>query len=662
MTVQGEGGTVLRTVTPRSAPDRLPTLELLAAALLTLVWIDLVRLWFPTIAAPALGPGPASAGRSVLITTSLAVAAALVALLPLPTRLTRHRFALGAVVLLTARAAMVGGPTGDTGQLVVVGLGVAAGLVALVGLAVRSPQPRRVRLGIAAGVLGAVIVHTATGTRGLIWAPTGWTTLASVVVIAGAGLTVARIWRAWALAAGAPTPDSPTRPPAAWPWWSLTPLLVLVPAVSAVPGRTSVATGWSADTAAMAVVAIHLGAAVVVGLRPRLPRVPTLAVVGLGLPAAVLAASDGLGWSVVLGQTGVALGVALLVSAPEPEPTGPDARRRALIPSGALVVALLAIGLYDLTDERDLLVGNLAVHALVGLVGSVIAVALIRVGPTALARPRIDVRRLVGTVTAAGLITAGIGVLNPQPDVVDTAVPPADELRVALVNVGSGFDPRGRLAAPAQGRFLADLDLDVVVLTEVDRGRLVAGGHDGLQLIAAELGFPTVLFAPAADEVSGLALLTRLEVTEIAREQLPAGDDPQRRGSLAAVVNWPDDTPLGLIGARLSDHEDQGDTRLTQARAVAGTVALLRERQVATLVLADLRADEASPELGTFTSLLDDALPEGTRTVPAGEPERRDEHVLLSPELRRTGLALPRVPWSDRLPVIVTLERTEPMD
>jgi endonuclease/exonuclease/phosphatase family metal-dependent hydrolase len=662
VTVDGGAAAGVRTDTHRAALERLPHLELASSALLTMLWIELVRLWFPTVAASALGPGSASAVRSFTLTTSLAVAAAVLAMIPVPRGAARHRFALAAAALIAVRTAMTFGPTGDTGQLVLVGLGVAAGIVALVGLASASPRPRLVRIGVGAGVLAGVIVHAATTTRGLIWAPTGWTFVISLVLVAAAAITSLWLWRAWGDTAAMEQPGTRARIAACWPWWSLTPLLVLVLAVSAVPGRTMVATGWSANTAAMAVAAIHLGAGVLVGLRPRLPRVPTLALVALGLPAAVLAASDGQGWPVVLGQTGVAVGVALLVSAPEPEPTGRDARLRGLIPGAAFVLTLAFIGLYELTDRHDLVLDNLGVHALVGLLGSAMAVALIRVGPTAVARPRIDVRRLLTVMVTAAMIVAAIGALGPRQTTSDDTAPPLDELRVGLVNVGSGFDPQGRMIAAAQGRFLADLELDVVVLTEVDRGRMAAGGHDGLHLLAAEVGFDTILFAPAADQVSGLALLTRLDVSEIAREQLPTGDDPQRRGSLAAVVSWPGETPLGLIAAQLSDHEDQGDTRLPQARAVAGTVALLRERQVATVVLADLRADAASPELNTFTSLLHDALPEGTRTVPADDPDRRDEHVLLSPELRRTDLGLPRVPWSDRLPVIVTLERIEPVE
>ena len=320
MTVDGGGAALARAATRRAAIDRLQYLELLVPALITVIWIELVRLWFPTVAAEVVNSATAPAARSFLLTALLGVTATLLAAAPLAPAAARRRFTVAAVALLAVRSTLAFDTPGGRAQLGLAAVGVAAGIVVLVSLASSSTRPGRVRLGIGAGVLGNVLVHTATATRGLIWAPTGWASVVSLLLVLAAGVGAVQLGRERSIAEvlGDQPPD---RVVAGWPWWTLTPLIVLVLAVSAVPGRTVVATGWSPNTAAMTVAGIHLVAAVVAGLRPRLPRVPVLALVALGLPVAVLAASDGQGWSVVIGQAGVAVGVALLVTVPDPDRT-----------------------------------------------------------------------------------------------------------------------------------------------------------------------------------------------------------------------------------------------------------------------------------------------------------------------------------------------------
>jgi endonuclease/exonuclease/phosphatase family metal-dependent hydrolase len=218
-----------------------------------------------------------------------------------------------------------------------------------------------------------------------------------------------------------------------------------------------------------------------------------------------------------------------------------------------------------------------------------------------------------------------------------------------------GFDLDGRFSAQEQARLLRDLAPDVVVLNEVDRGWLTTGGHDALKIIAEELGLPYVMFARAADEVWGNALLSRYPIAERASESLPAGSDPMGRSQLAAVLTLDDDRRLGIVGTHLSHLDDQGDTRLPQARAVAATVAVLRERQVPTVVLGDLNAPPGSSELATFVPLVDDMLPEDAFTYPSNDPIDRLDHILASSEFRPDEVFLPEVTLSDHRPVIIDL-------
>ncbi|GAB3848323.1 hypothetical protein GCM10029963_31040 [Micromonospora andamanensis] len=77
---------------------------------------------------------------------------------------------------------------------------------------------------------------------------------------------------------------------------------------------------------------------------------------------------------------------------------------------------------------------------------------------------------------------------------------PPERVRLVAYNIRMGFGLDGRFDLTALERAVGRAD--VVVLSEVDRGWLLNGGHDTLGLLAARLGTPYV-FAPAADPLWG---------------------------------------------------------------------------------------------------------------------------------------------------------------
>jgi endonuclease/exonuclease/phosphatase family metal-dependent hydrolase len=253
----------------------------------------------------------------------------------------------------------------------------------------------------------------------------------------------------------------------------------------------------------------------------------------------------------------------------------------------------------------------------------------------------------------AGLVSPPVTALRPTPGASDAPI------RVALYNLQMGFDAEGRFAIDDQAAVLADLAPDIVVLNEVDRGWLVTGGRDTLRQLSGALGMAYV-FGPSSDEVWGNAILSRYPITEVAVERLPRGRDPMDRSQLIAVVEVVEEAPIAVVATHLAQVDQQGDTRLPQARSVAATLVRLRDRGVPVVLAGTLYAEPGSAELGTITDSARATLPEGDPTWPADAPEYQIGHILSTDDLRMRDHQVLGVPHSDHLPVIVTIDLPPP--
>lgn len=630
-------------------PQRL----MVAAAVISAVLLEVLRI---------LAPSLVRAGDTGLRAGLLGAGIALVVLgLPLVVAATVER--VGARRLLVAAGLMLAaGRAGlilasqASSRLAAASVATTAAGVALVALAsgTRADTDRAARTGVVLGVAAATTLHAATITRGLVW-PEG-----TVATIGSLALVLAVLAVLIPGARGLTTATTEVaRSTAAWPWWGLTPLLLLTGVISGVPGRVAIATGWEPNVVAVTIALGQTGAVVAALLAA---RIGGLRAGGAGAVLMLLGTVLGVspaGWPGVVGQVTLATGLGAVVGSDAPLSGAADVdgvRRRALSTAGALLAALGAIAVYYLAYELPSPLDNRLVLFAGAVLGALLGGATAWTSRARTVEPTIDVRRVVrvGAVLILVVALTGIGGRIEQ----RSGVLEADgDLRVATYNVRSGFDADGRFDPRRQAQVLREYAPDVVVLNEVDRGWLATGGHDALPLLAAELGLPHVRFGGTGDGLFGNALLSRFPITEFTTEQLPQGRDPMPRGAIAAVLDLHDGDSLGVVGTQLSPEDDQGGTRLAQARAVAATVARLRERQVPTVVLGDLTTQRDTTDLASFGSLVDDVLPAGTATYPAHDPTALRSHVLASRDLRRLRLDIPAVDASPHLPVIVTFRR-----
>jgi endonuclease/exonuclease/phosphatase family metal-dependent hydrolase len=621
---------------PRHAPP------LAAAAAVGFLLLEGLRVWLPSVLFVVGDAGSTSAlvmgGFALGCLATTAIAGELAGRTN-----PRWWWVGGGVVALVARLALTvdAGPTARAtlATLVVVGAG-----TALTALAAGATDPQDVRSGLLLGVAASAGLAATLGTVDLVWRRGALATLASLGLVIGAGWAMAAASRRLVDAPRRPTTDDGTERDGAvgavWPWLALGPALALVLVLIAPAGRIAVALGRGdglVDAAAVGLVALLPLAA----LAARRRSGPTSRLFGLALVLVGTAgALDAAGPRAVASQAALAIGLGLVVGS-LPGAVGAAGGARAgrsaglaLLAFGAIVFAYYAP--YDLVlpvSSRGVLL------AAAGAVATASAAGLRRSSASAEGPTTGTLRPLATVVVAA----SALAVLAAAPSLVRPGSGPADAgtggatttdgtITVVLANVRMGFDEEGRFRARDVAALIDELDADIVVLNELDRGWATTGGHDVGTILARATGM-TLVFAPAADEVWGNAILTRLDVREVDVERLPRGIDAMARSRLTVVLTLADGRELAVIGTHLSHVDRRGDTRLPQAQAVAADAARMRERGLATVVAGDLNAAPGSPELLAFAELVASALSPGRATYPAGRPTEQIDHVLVSPDL-----------------------------
>ncbi len=628
--------------------QRTPTAGAFAVSF---VLIELTRVLLPSLLVVAPEGGEldlmAAGALTLLVLVGTPIAAAALA-----GRWVRPVWVWGAVVLVLARAGLLADPALAT-RATLAALGVAGGLTALVALAAGSPSGRAVRVGILMGIGAEAVVRAASRGGGLVWSTSVGATLTSlallVALVALVGPTRDRLL----------DPREDTGPPA-WPWWWLLPALVLTGTVTAPAGRLAVATGWPPGAVAATSAAVQGAAVLAALLAPRLA--PTRAAV-LGATSILVGATAALpatGWTGVLGPllTSVGLGAiaGLLAGSGEPS-TG---RQRARVAGLALAGSGVVLLLHGLSADLGLPINRRLLLLAAALVAVILTgVASRRAGYVTMRR-RLRATAVV-TVVSLAVGVAGAAAIGATIGAAPVPSPTDARLTVATFNTRSSFGLDGRFDPGRQAELLAAEAVDVVLLNEVDRGWWLTGGQDALPALIAGLGLDHVAFVAAQDEVHGHALLSRFPITELASTNLPGDTGSAPRSQLAAILDLGDERRLGVVGAQLLPGGDAEEVRLAQARALAGTVARLRERGLPTVVLGDLGTRDGSTALDSFDPLVTSALPENTTTYPTWAPTVQRDHVLLSPELRRSTVETPATVSSSHLPVVVTVELRIPV-
>ncbi|MET8907247.1 endonuclease/exonuclease/phosphatase family protein [Micromonospora sp. NPDC004551] len=631
-----------------------------ALALGVVVLLDVLRVWLPSIITifgraaetPAELLGAFALGWFVL---ALAAPVLVRRVGPRPVGV------VAAGVLAATRLALTAAPGGRI-QLWLACAGLLAGLVWLAAAAATVARPVP---GLAYGLTGAAVGHALLGTEDLVWrgGVLGW--VLSVLLV-GAFLA--------AQPAASPPAAAPDGGEGGAAWLLVGPVLLLAGQSALAPAVWDAAASYrhgSADLSGLALPPARLAAVpeaaiglflVAVLLRPPRPvaRVlwPAALVVGAGLfatdragwlAAAVLLTAAGLGGCLALVDTVADRTESLTPrgSGTEPDPGGGHGGRRRgfAVVGGMLGFAVGAVAYYA---AYDLGYPNGWVPVLAALV---VAVAAVLAPPSVAAPLRPPVP--VWTVPGAMLLTAvGGGIHRPVPAPEPPATPPA-AVRVVAYNIRMGFGLDGRLDLDALTRAVNGSRPDVVLLSEVDRGWLLNGGHDTLALLAGRLRMPYV-FAPAADPVWGDAVLSRFPVRAGRTLPLAAHGAPTGAQALGVTLDL-GGRELAVVATHLQPPPGQGPV------AQAGEVAAFATRYAAgrPLVLGgDLNTEPGDAAFAEFTRAgLVDALAAARPlpTSPADDPRTQIDHVFVTPGVTPSGAAAPRGTASDHLPVAVTL-------
>jgi endonuclease/exonuclease/phosphatase family metal-dependent hydrolase len=621
--------------------------------LVTWMFVVTLRVWLPSLLHVHGEPGVTSAAARGLFATAWFVPAALL-VLALPRVGPRPAWRAAVAVLVLARVVLQF-TAGGTPQLVVAGVAVAAGAAALVALAGGSPSGHLARVGIVLGLGLEAVTHTVAATYDLVWRPGA---LPAVLAIAFALTVFLVAERAARVPLWWPTPlddgslSAVWTRGAAWSWLGVGPAIALVGILVSPAARLDVAGGVGPRAAVVLLAVATAAAFAAAALAPLLGARRSGTVGAVVVLAAAVTAVEPAGVSSVLAQLGLLVGVGFALGAPtSPRDDGPRRRGAAVVVSLLLFVAVtfLYYAAYEVPLRVDNDVFLVAAAAVLAVLAFAAARDPLQLRPTRSAPLKATVVTVVA-VALGGLVAVPFTAseLDPGPTAGN-----GREVRVATYNVRSGFGADGRFDPDALAAVVTASDAEVVVLNEVDRGWLLEGGHDLLRLLADRTGMRAV-FAPAADELRGNAVLTRLPVTESRVVALPRAGAAMPRSLLSVVIDAGGGRSFAVIGTQLHGVEGEPSVRLTQARAVTAEVARLRGRQLPVAVLGDLGTERDAPELAPL-AILDDAAPASGPTWPSHDPAVRRDHVLVSSDLDRADPAIPRTTASDHLPVVVTL-------
>ncbi|MEU4382030.1 endonuclease/exonuclease/phosphatase family protein [Micromonospora echinofusca] len=604
-----------------------------------------------------------------------------------------------AVLLVVARLAVNGQPGGPL-QLWFATAGLLAGLVWLAGAAATTDRPVP---GLALGLAVGALLHTALDTyRSAFFGD--WPAWLAAVAVSGLFL------------AGQARPASAAGPGGVRSWLLAGPALLLAGMVALSPAVARTATSYQfgllrsdpADAVGVATVPLFGAAPLAVAVGGFLlaalasPRRgawrwlgPVALVVGAVLVAlergelllpAVLLSAVGLG--ACLASAGAADGGTRggtdATGAPGPDHGGQDpaqgdgggqgraqdgggqdparaaGRRGYAATAGMLVFAVAAVAYYAAYDLGH---PNAGVPVAVAVLVAAVALATRPAPPRGPARaggaagrpapgPLRPSLPPVWTAASAAVLTLLAAVASDELLSASNRDGPPETVRVVAYNVRMGFGIHGRFDPDALARAAAGAD--VVALSEVDRGWLLNGGHDTLDLLAERLDMPYV-FAPAADPLWGDAVLSRWPLDAARTRPLPAVGAPTGAQALGITVDFSEDVRLAVVATHLQP--PPGEDPVVQARAVADfAVRYAAGRPL--VVAGDLNTEPGDPAFAEFTRAgLVDALAAARPlpTSPADAPRQQIDHVFVTPDLTAGEAAAPPGTASDHLPVAVTL-------
>ncbi|WP_424535287.1 endonuclease/exonuclease/phosphatase family protein [Sphaerisporangium viridialbum] len=632
-------------------------IAVIALALGVLLLTDVLRVFLPsliTLFGRAGDTPPEQMGMYAALRFVLPLAAA-----PLSRLVSPRLVVLGGAILLAADRLLLQATDGGSAQLYVASAGVSFGLVFLYGCALTSPRTI-VPAGLAAGLAASAIVHLALGQLDLVWrdGPLPWL---AVLVLCAAFAWSVRL----APTAGDVAP--------AGVWLAFGPFIVLHGMYLTTVGLADYPGGSGRNPweTALIVAALVCAQFLMVLFAARPPRQRWIMIVQLPLTSVILVVSSALPLAVLMAPAlGACFGMAGLPGARSP-------RRSGLALLGGMLVFLASVFLYYAAYDTDLGFANSAVP---GLLTGLLTVPALLAGRGRTAdhtgQPRAG-RFEISALSTAAVVAA----LTWQP-LPAVQARTGDEFTLVAYNIRMGFGLKGTLDLDKVAAWARSERPDVVLLSEVDRGWLLNGGHDDLARIARGLGM-RYHFAPAADSLWGDAIITNLPIRQIASHPLGGHDYPTGAQAQAVVVEV-GGKEVGIVNTHLQAPPGQAPEVAAIARDLAagmsaesaGTSApgALEPRPGTpttetpagsgprpVLLAGDLNTTPTDPEMRVLEAAgLSDPLTAlgNPNTSPADDPVKRIDHVLVSRGLTAVEARVPRVGFSDHLPVVVRLRVT----
>ncbi|WP_248960324.1 endonuclease/exonuclease/phosphatase family protein [Sphaerisporangium perillae] len=566
---------------------------------------------------------------------------------------------LGGAVLLAVDRLALQATDGGRPQLYLASAGVSFGLVFLYGCALTIPR-KAVASGLAAGLAGSAVIHLALDQVDLVWrdGPLPWL---AVLVVCAAFLWSVRL---------APASDD-VAPGRLWFIFGLA--LVLNGMYLETIGLAGSLTG---DHTAPPEVAILTGALVagqlgMVSFAIWPPHQWWICVIVLPASALLMILSSSLAPAPM---TAVVLG-ACLAMAGMPPASSPT--RSGLAMLGGMLVFLVTVFVYYASYDIDLGFANSGAPGLAAGLITGVALTAVKGRRVLLTRPHRSWR--FGLIALTVTVVAAVLAWRPLPGV---QAKTGDEFTLIAYNIRMGFGLKGTLDLDRIAAWARSERPDVVLLSEVDRGWLLNGGHDDLARIAAGLGM-RYHFAPAADPLWGDAIITNLPIRQSASHPLGRHDHPTGAQAQAVVVEV-GGKEVGIVGTHLQAPPGQApevaaivrDLAAGGSAETAGAAAPGARTPVAgtpttttgspgsrrpVLLAGDLNTTPADPEMRVLEAAgLSDPLTAlgNPLTSPADAPVQRIDHVLVTAGLEVLEARVPGVTFSDHRPTVVRMRVT----
>lgn len=196
------------------------------------------------------------------------------------------------------------------------------------------------------------------------------------------------------------------------------------------------------------------------------------------------------------------------------------------------------------------------------------AAAIIIILPIALKPPQISIKDTIpinNNLVAGILLLFALALVASKPEAIHYR-DAGKSIVAATYNIHYGYDTYWHFTLDDQASAIEKSNADIVFLQEVDGGRITSYGVDDALWLANRLGMKAI-FAPAMEGLSGVALLTRLPVTEHDWSFLPS--ELEQTAIVHTRVIW-DDSRLDAFGVWLGLEKEERLTQINAALDVIG--------------------------------------------------------------------------------------------